>query len=199
MGITSVRTLLVRFLRFHTTLRFPDRPPKLVYLGLLHWVSLAKAHADRGDGMRFRDALASCLDAADGGVAVFPISDSIDMEVGHDRPLEYLRPRSTRVGQRRLSDCAVGALLTLHDNHVVSAGQQRRPIPGRAILRYAPVFTEDGRRRRDLFELRHPEPSRPEVLRGVRDATLRGLPILRTARSSDGEVLRRVRDAAPGR
>jgi hypothetical protein len=59
------------------TLRLPARPPKLVCLDLLHWVSLAKANSEHRDGGRY----AEVLRAVEGGVAVFPISDAIYMEV----------------------------------------------------------------------------------------------------------------------
>ena len=36
--------------------------PLLGDLTAILWVSLAKAHTDPGDGRRFRDALAACLD-----------------------------------------------------------------------------------------------------------------------------------------
>jgi hypothetical protein len=63
------------------TLVLPERPPKLVYLDLNHWISLAKANAGHRDGDRFRDALAACEDALARGVAVFPLADAIYMEV----------------------------------------------------------------------------------------------------------------------
>ena len=50
------------------------------------------------------------------------------------------------------------------DDHVVSARQQRRRLPGRAIFRYAPAFTLEGRSRRDLFKLRDGESCGDEVL-----------------------------------
>jgi hypothetical protein len=53
----------------------------LVYLDLLHWVSLAKANKGHRDGGRFADVLGACLRAVQSGSAVFPISDSIYMEV----------------------------------------------------------------------------------------------------------------------
>ncbi len=64
-----------------STLRMPPRPPKLIYLDLLHWVSLAKAHTGHRDGEPFREVLDRCLAAVEAGVAVFPISDAIYMEV----------------------------------------------------------------------------------------------------------------------
>ncbi len=70
------------------TLRLPVRPPKLVYLDLLHWISFSKANKGRRDGGPFRDALTACVAAVDAGAAVFPISASIYMEV-------------TKIGQRR--------------------------------------------------------------------------------------------------
>jgi hypothetical protein len=64
-----------------TTLRLPARPPKLVYLDLNHWVSLAKASSGHPDGPRYQEALAHCADAVERGRAVFPLSATTYMEV----------------------------------------------------------------------------------------------------------------------
>lgn len=88
-----------------TTLRLPDRPPKLVYLDLLHWISLAKANSGHRDGELFRDALAACVGAVEAGAAVFPISDAIYMEVakiGQHRQRRDLRNVIERVSQFRV-------------------------------------------------------------------------------------------------
>lgn len=63
------------------TLRMPARPPKLVYLDLNHWIGLAKADAAKPDGEQFKDVLSECIDAVARGTALFPISDSIFMEI----------------------------------------------------------------------------------------------------------------------
>lgn len=87
------------------TLRLPVRPPKLVYLDLLHWVSLAKANSSHVDGDRFMDVLAACLDARDRGAAVFPISDATYMEVakiGQHRQRRDLREVIERVSSYRV-------------------------------------------------------------------------------------------------
>jgi len=83
------------------TLRHPARPPKLVYLDLNHWVSLAKAHTGHRDGGPFREALAACVDAVTAGAAVFPISDSIYMEVSKIR--QYRQRRDLRDVIERVS------------------------------------------------------------------------------------------------
>lgn len=67
------------------TLLVPQRPPKLVYLDLNHWIALAKALAGHRDGQPYEQALANCLDAVGHGRAVFPISDSIYFEVSKIR------------------------------------------------------------------------------------------------------------------
>lgn len=64
-----------------TTLQVPARPPKLVYLDLLHWISLAKANTGHADGAEFRDVLDVCIRAVAGGAAVFPLADAIYYEV----------------------------------------------------------------------------------------------------------------------
>lgn len=87
------------------TLRLPPRPPKLVYLDLLHWVSLAKANSGHRDGERFASTLAACLTAVEAGAAVFPVSDAIYMEVskiGLHRQRHDLRAVIERVSQFRV-------------------------------------------------------------------------------------------------
>lgn len=63
------------------TLRVPSRPPKLVYLDLLHWIQLAKAMAGHPDGASTRELLSECLAAREDGRALFPIADAIYVEV----------------------------------------------------------------------------------------------------------------------
>jgi hypothetical protein len=76
------------------TLLLPDRPPKLVYLDLNHWIALAKAQAGHADGRRFADVLALCVRAVESQAAVFPISDTIYGEInkiGQHRQRRHLR------------------------------------------------------------------------------------------------------------
>jgi hypothetical protein len=63
------------------TLRLPSRPPKLVYLDLNQWIALAKAMSGHRDGEAYKEVLTRCLAAVDRGEAVFPISDSIYIEI----------------------------------------------------------------------------------------------------------------------
>lgn len=84
------------------TLRLPERPPRLVYLDLNHWVSLAKAHTGHREGGAFVDVLDACVEAVERGAAVFPISDSIYMEVskiGQHRQRRDLRDVIERVSR----------------------------------------------------------------------------------------------------
>jgi hypothetical protein len=77
-----------------TKLLVPQRPPKLVYLDLNHWISLAKAHAGHPSGQDVRDVLTACEAATSGGAAVFPLSDTIYFEVskiGTYRQRRHLR------------------------------------------------------------------------------------------------------------
>jgi len=87
------------------TLRQPSRPPKLIYLDVLHWVSLAKANTGHRDGGQFADVLAASVEAVEAGAAVFPISDAIYMEVskiGLHRQRRDLRDVIERVSQYRV-------------------------------------------------------------------------------------------------
>jgi hypothetical protein len=66
------------------TLRQPSRPPKLVYLDLNHWITLAKASTGRPDGTAHRLALETCLAAVADGRALFPLSEVTFMEVSRN-------------------------------------------------------------------------------------------------------------------
>jgi hypothetical protein len=61
-------------------LMLPARPPELVYLDMLHWIALAKAHAGHRDGKRHEETLVALIRARESGSALFPISDSIFFE-----------------------------------------------------------------------------------------------------------------------
>ena len=63
------------------TLHHPDRPPRLVYLDLNHWIELAKALSGHRDGMKHRPVLDACLSAGTDGEAVFPLSVYIYTEI----------------------------------------------------------------------------------------------------------------------
>lgn len=65
------------------TLRLPTRPPKLVYLDLNHWISLAKAYSGHRTGERHVANLEALLKAAADGRARFPIADSIVVEISN--------------------------------------------------------------------------------------------------------------------
>jgi hypothetical protein len=64
-----------------STLRLPARPPKLVYLDLNHWVTLAKANTGHRGGDSAKNVLAACIDSVERRAAVFPISDAIYIEI----------------------------------------------------------------------------------------------------------------------
>ena len=89
------------------SLQLPARPPKLVYLDVNHWVSLAKAYTGHREAERFTDVLATCLEALENATAVFPISDSIYMEVAKIR--KHRQRRDLRLVMERLSRYTVVA------------------------------------------------------------------------------------------
>jgi hypothetical protein len=84
------------------TLRVPTRPPKLVYLDLNHWVSLAKANSNHRQAAQFSDALLACLEAVRTGAALFPISASTYMET------TKIRQRRHREDLRRVIEQVSG-------------------------------------------------------------------------------------------
>jgi hypothetical protein len=97
-----------------TSLRLPRRPPKLVYLDLGHWISLAKASGGHAGGRDYAEALTACTDAARAGRAVFPISDTIYIEVG--KIASHRQRRDLREVVERLSGFKV-----VTARHVISA------------------------------------------------------------------------------
>jgi hypothetical protein len=114
---TAIRT--PRSYVWPKTLRLPARPPILVYLDLLHWVALAKANSGHRDGDQFRAALTACLDAVARGVAVFPISDSIYMEIS--KIGQYRQRRDLREVIERLSQYRVITSRVVIANHEVES------------------------------------------------------------------------------
>lgn len=114
------------------TLRLPSRPPKIVYLDLLHWVSLAKANSGHRDGGRYADVLGACAKAVESGIAVFPISDAIYMEVSKIGP--HRQRRDLRDVIELVSRFRVITSRVIIANHEVEAlldelvGPSSRPI-----------------------------------------------------------------------
>ena len=66
---------------FPSTLRRPANTPKLVYLDLNHWISLSKALCGHRDGGRYKHVLEACIKAVETGSVVFPLSDSLYVEI----------------------------------------------------------------------------------------------------------------------
>jgi hypothetical protein len=73
------------------TLLLPDRPPRLVYLDLNHWISLAKVVAGHPDAPQYKDVLDHLCKLEASGQAVFPISDSLIMEISMIRQYNQRR------------------------------------------------------------------------------------------------------------
>ncbi len=101
------------------TLVIPPKPPKLVYLDLNHWIALAKAHAGHKEGARFRNALSACEDALDRRAAIFPISDTIYMEIS--KIGRYRQRRSLREVIERVSRFLVVTSRSLVSAHEIEA------------------------------------------------------------------------------
>src|SRR5450755_1474167 len=74
-----------------TTLILPERPPLLVYLDLNHWIQLSNTHAGRPDQGAPNEMLAAIIAAAQAGTAVFPIADTIYVEIGKMANRQYRR------------------------------------------------------------------------------------------------------------
>lgn len=101
------------------TLRLPSRPPKVIYLDLNHWVSLAKVMTGHSDGAAHAEVLAACLNAVDEGVAVFPISDSIYFEISKLR--QHRQRRDLRKVIERVSRFMVVTSRSVVSSHEIEA------------------------------------------------------------------------------
>ena len=89
-----------------STLRASPRPPKLVYLDLLHWIRLAKAMTGRSDGKSAKEVLDVCMRAREEGRALFPIADAIYIEVSKIK--QHRQRRDIRLAIEALSGYFVG-------------------------------------------------------------------------------------------
>jgi len=120
------------------TLVTPNRPPKLVYLDLNHWIGFARANTGHRDGEKCRPILDACLAAAASNDAVFPISDAIYMEVG--QIVQHRQRRDLREVIELLSGFRVITSRVIIATHEVEAvldaaiGPNPRPINTMAYL-----------------------------------------------------------------
>jgi len=101
------------------TLRLPQRPPMLVYLDLNHWISLAKAWTGHPSGRDSEELLATCLNAVQLGNAVFPISDTIYIEISKIR--QHRQRRDLREVIEKLSRFTVVTSRSIVAAHEVEA------------------------------------------------------------------------------
>lgn len=114
------------------TLRLPVRPPRVVYLDLNHWISLAKAAAGHPDGARHVEISEWCCGAVEHGDAVFPISDAIYLEISKIGPFRQRRDLRTVI--ERVSRFFVVTSRTVVATHEIEAllddlaGPNPRPI-----------------------------------------------------------------------
>jgi hypothetical protein len=114
------------------TLAAPIRPPKLVYLDLNHWIALAKALSGHRDGDQYKEALAACADAADRGLALFPISDSIYIEIS--KIGRYRQRRNLREVIERVSGFMVVTSRSLVSAHEIEAILNRQVGPNPRVV-----------------------------------------------------------------
>lgn len=100
------------------TLRIQDQI-KVVYLDLNHWVALAKAASGHRDGRAHVEILRSCLNAAQRGSAVFPLSDSIYLEINKIR--QHRQRRDLRNVMEMLSNYRVVTSRSVVSTHEIEA------------------------------------------------------------------------------
>ena len=124
--------------RWPKTLLLPPKPPRLVYLDLNHWISLAKAHSGHSSGQQFRDLLQELDGARKAGRAFFPISDTIFIEASKIGP--HRQRQDLRDVIEHLSGYEVVTSRTVIAAHEVEAtfddivGPSTRPVNTMAYL-----------------------------------------------------------------
>jgi hypothetical protein len=159
-----------------TKLIVPPKPPKLAYLDLNHWVSLAKAQAGHPQGHAFEEVLAACDEAASRGSAIFPISDSIYFEVS--KIGTYRQRRDLREVIERISGFMVVTSRSIVSVHEIETmldariGPSRHPINAmtyidwgvmRAFGMVGDIVVRDGETGADVTaEAREKHPGGPE-------------------------------------
>ena len=97
----------------------PARPPKIVYLDLNHWITLAQVVSGRRDEKRDKELLDFCLDSVESKSAVYPISLSIYTEV--HKIQNYERRRNLRKVIEKLSQYFVVTNRAVVATHEVEA------------------------------------------------------------------------------
>ena len=80
----------------------PDRT--VIYLDLNHWIALARAYTDHPGGVQHKEVLSLCMNAVDSGLAVFPITSLLIMEIANinkPRQRRDLQETIERISQYR--------------------------------------------------------------------------------------------------
>lgn len=114
------------------TLRTASRPPRLIYLDLNHWIGLAKAMCGHPEGKRHHRMLQWCREAVELGEAVFPISDTIYIEISKIK--QHRQRRDLRMAIEHVSQFVVVTSRDVVATHEIEAlldklaGPSRRPI-----------------------------------------------------------------------
>ena len=101
------------------TLRLSERPPKLIYLDLNHWIGLSKAHSGHRNGDNHKCALEACLEAVRHKRAIFPLSEFIYFEIG--KMTNYRQRHDLREVIERISRYMVVTSLTVVAKHEIEA------------------------------------------------------------------------------
>ena len=113
------------------TLARPERPSKVTYLDLNHWISLAKANSGYPDGSQYRAILETLEAASAHGDAAFPLSDSLWIEIAKIR--SHRQRRDLREVIERLSRYLVvtsRTVVTMHEiESMLDAACRPNPDP----------------------------------------------------------------------
>jgi hypothetical protein len=108
------------------------RPPRLVYLDLLHWIALSKVVADHPDGESARPVWDACLRAKQDGRALFPIADATVFEVS--RIQRHRQRHNLRKAIETLSEFRVVMARHLISRHEIEAILDERFGPSPAPI-----------------------------------------------------------------
>ena len=109
------------------TLRKPSQSPKLVYLDLNHWITLARVLSGHREGKKNKDLLDFSLKAVEEKSAIFPISLSIYTEIHKIK--DYRRRCNLRKAIEQLSQYVVVTSQAVVATHEIEAVLDRLAGP----------------------------------------------------------------------
>ena len=137
LGLMDLETVpMDRNYLWPPTLRMSVRPPKIVYLDLNHWITLAQIVARQRDGERDKELLSFCLESVESNSAVYPISLSTYTEI------HKIQDRERRRNLRRVIE-GLGHFMVVTSRAVVATHEIETVLDQRVGPNPVPISTVD--------------------------------------------------------